>query len=144
MSEIEFYQKPTYIKQFSTKLRKEQTEAEQILRERLRWKKCDGLRFHRQKALFVYREEVGYDRFLIADFYHHPQRLVIEIDGGIHNKKEVRKNDKLREELLEKKGYTIIRFKNEEVFADIELVLQKIKEKIKKIKSPAILEGLGE
>jgi very-short-patch-repair endonuclease len=81
---------------------------------------------------------------LIADFYHHPQRLVIEIDGEIHNKKEVRKNDKVREELLEEKGYTIIRFKNEEVFANIDLVLQKIKEKIKKLKtSPPLFQRRG-
>lgn len=132
MSEIDFYHKPGYIKELSKRLRKEQTEAERILRERLKWKQCNGLRFHRQKALFIYREENGHDRFLIADFYHHPTKLVIEVDGGIHNKKENKAYDKMRESLLRERDYEIIRFQNEEVINNLEEVIRKIEEKIKK------------
>jgi hypothetical protein len=40
MSEIDFYHKPHYIKNLSRKFRKEQTSAEQLLRERLKAKQC--------------------------------------------------------------------------------------------------------
>ena len=133
MSEIDFYHKPYYITELSKKFRKKQTNAEQFLREKLKWKQLNGWRFHRQKALFVYREESGHDRFLIADFYHHPKKLIIEVDGKIHSKKEVRDYDHMREYLLKENGYNIIRFTNEEIFNDIESVLQKITEKIKEI-----------
>lgn len=133
MSEIDFYHKPYYIKKFSKKLRKEQTNAEQLLREELKTKKCDWLRFHRQKAIFAYREESGRDRFFIADFYHHPKKLIIEIDWEIHNKRDVAEYDELRTYLLKENGYNIIRFKNEEIFRNIKLVLQKIKERIREI-----------
>lgn len=143
MSEIDFYHKPYYIKDLSRKLRKQQTLAEQLLWERLKWKKFNEWRFHRQKSLFVYREENGYDRFLIADFYYHPKKLIIELDWWVHNKKEVKQYDELREYLLKENGYAVIRFKNDDVYNNIETVLDKIWEKINKMKSPFILEGLG-
>lgn len=133
MTWINCYHKPEYIKSFAIHLRKDQTEAEKILREKLKGKKFYWLRFHRQKALFAYRENQSFDRFFIADFYHHTKRLIIELDGAIHNKKETRDYDKLREHLLKKANYNIIRFKNEEVHDNLENVLTKIHEIIKSL-----------
>ena len=104
MTEIDFYHKPYYITSFSKHLKQHQTNAEKIIRACLRAKKFHGLKFHRQKPLFAYREfESRIDRFFIADFYHHPARLIIEIDGSIHNRKDIRDYDHLREYLLKER-----------------------------------------
>ena len=131
MEEIGFYRKPQYIKSFSTYLKHNQTPAEKILRTYLRAKKFYGLKFHRQKPLFAYRESESLrDRFFIADFYYHPAKLIIEIDWSIHNKKENKDYDKLREHLLKEAGYKIIRFTNSMVETNISKVLECIKENI--------------
>lgn len=131
MEEIGFYRKPYYIKSFSKQLKHNQTSAEKILREHLRAKKFHWLKFHRQKPLFAYRESESLrDRFFIADFYHHPARLIIEVDGSIHNKKENKAYDEMREHLLRERGYKIIRFTNDMVESDIEWVLLDIKNNI--------------
>lgn len=131
MTEIWFYRKPFYITSFSKTLKHNQTPAEKILREYLRAKKFCGLKFHRQKPLFVYRESESLrDRFFIADFYNHPARLIIEVDGSIHNKKDVRDYDQLREHLLRERGYKTIRFTNDMVKSDIWKVLACIKNNI--------------
>ncbi len=130
MEDIGFYRKPYYIKSFSTYLKHNQTVAEKILREYLRGKKFFWLKFHRQKPLFAYREHSWIDRFFIADFYHHPTKLIIEVDGSIHNRKENKAYDELREYLLKESGYRIIRFTNDMVESDIAEVLECIKEYI--------------
>ena len=130
MEEIAFYRKPQYIKSFSRYLKHNQTASEKILREHLRAKKFHGLKFHRQKPLFVYREHSWIDRFFIADLYHHPSKLIIEIDGSIHNKKEIKAYDELRKYLLKERGYRILRFSNDMVESDVEWVLRCIKNNI--------------
>ena len=45
--------------------------------------------------------------------------LVIEVDGGYHNEPLQRQNDQWRTEFLESKGFTVIRFKNEEINNDL-------------------------
>jgi very-short-patch-repair endonuclease len=62
----------------------------------------------------------------ITDFVCLPKKVIIEIDGGIHL--EQKEQDELRTITLNEKGYKVIRFTNEEVFTDAELVAQKIKE----------------
>lgn len=129
MEEIGFYHKPYYITSFSKTLKHHQTPSEKILREYLRAKRFCWLKFHRQKPLFAYRESESLrDRFFIADFYHHPARLIIEVDGSIHNKKDVRDYDQMREYLLKERGYKIIRFTNDMVKSDISKVLGDIKD----------------
>lgn len=56
-------------------LRKSMTIAEKILWKHLRNNKLNGLKFRRQHPLDIF----------IADFYCHPKRLIIELDGGIHD-----------------------------------------------------------
>ncbi|HVZ97615.1 MAG TPA: endonuclease domain-containing protein [Chitinophagaceae bacterium] len=51
----------------------------------------------------------------VADFYCHEKKLVIELDGGVHNAEEVKKYDEYREEHLKESGLTILRFKNEQI-----------------------------
>ena len=77
-----------------------------------------GVRFTRQKPIGNY----------IADFVCLPARLVIEIDGGYHQLPQQEVNDEVRTKWLNEQGFNVIRFTNEEVIANIESVLQTIKE----------------
>jgi very-short-patch-repair endonuclease/dTDP-glucose pyrophosphorylase len=98
-----------------------------------------GFRFRRQHALLFY----------IADFYCHQLKLVIEIDGGIHNKEEVKINDETRQSEIEALGITVMRFTNEQVLKTPEIILEQINKKIEDIQaswlqsSPSGAGGLG-
>jgi very-short-patch-repair endonuclease len=90
-------------------LRGEMTEAEKVLWQWLRKNQVNGLRFYRQHPISKF----------IVDFYCHSKLLVIELDGGVHNKFEVAERDENREIELEKLGLKVLRFKNEDVLNDI-------------------------
>jgi very-short-patch-repair endonuclease len=75
-------------------LRKSMTEAEEILWKHLRNNKLNGLKFRRQHPLDIY----------IADFYCHQKKLIIEIDGGVHDTPEQEEYDNGRTFELEEKG----------------------------------------
>lgn len=62
----------------------------------------------------------------IADFYCPKKKLVIEIDGGIHDDATVQEYDKIRQKAIEFKGIKVIRFKNKDVFERMEFVLAEI------------------
>jgi|SRR5215467_5780762 len=100
-------------------LRKNMTEAEMALWLHLR-SGVNGSKIRRQHPIGVY----------IADFYCHKVKLVIEIDGSIHHKSEIKNYDKKRESDLEALGYCILRFTNKEIFNDIEKVLEQIRIKV--------------
>jgi cyclase len=97
-------------------LRDRMTEAECLLWEELRNKKFP-VKFRRQHPLGKY----------IADFYCHKLKLVIELDGNIHLKPEVKSYDQMREIEIKSLGLTVIRFKNDEVIYNMEVVLSKIR-----------------
>ncbi len=63
----------------------------------------------------------------IADFYCAQKKLIIEIDGSIHNKRGEKEYDEAREDVLKSAGYTIIRFKNKEVENNLPKVIEMIK-----------------
>ncbi len=100
-------------------LRKDQTEAEKILWRNLRNRKLNGFKFIRQYGTGPY----------ILDFYNPEIRLVIEVDGPIHDKIDSQIYDQERSRYLESLDIKIIRFKNEEVTGNVE----NVKEKIRKI-----------
>ncbi|MBX7140415.1 MAG: endonuclease domain-containing protein [Chitinophagales bacterium] len=111
-----FFDATPKIFELARKLRMQTTPAEEHLWNYLS-KNQLGVRFKRQHPI---------NKF-IADFYCHPLKLVIEIDGGIHNDAEQKEYDIGRSEELEKFGITVIRFTNDEVINDSETVLKKIK-----------------
>jgi very-short-patch-repair endonuclease len=101
------------------------TIPEKLLWEELNGKQICGLRFRRQHPI----------EFFIADFYCHQIRLVIEIDGEIHNQQE--EYDDGRSAEMEKFDIKIIRFKNYEVENEIENEITKIKNIVnERLKSP--------
>lgn len=92
-------------------LRSQMTPAEKVLWAYLKSKPM-GYKFRRQHAISKY----------IADFYCHALKLIIEVDGDIHNTKAVADNDKARQEFLESEGIHFLRFTNAEVLSDFEAV----------------------
>ena len=106
-------------------LRKNSTAAEKELWSMIRawkiWKK-----FYRQKPIFVLKENSWLDRYIIADFYSPENKLIIELDWEIHSNKEIYLLDREKEKLLKNRGYQIMRFKNDEIFEDIDNVIKRI------------------
>jgi len=98
-------------------LRNHETEAEHLLWQRLCNNQILDLHFRRQHPI---------NRF-IADFYCVKLKLVIEIDGGIHDLPENREYDLKRTAILNDFGITVLRFSNEQIIYEIDLSIQKIK-----------------
>jgi len=103
-------------------LRKNSTKAEQVFWERVRNRKFEGKKFNRQFPIFY--DLYGKETFFIADFYCHEEKLVVELDGKIHD--YTLEHDKLRTGIINSLGTRVIRFKNEEVEQNIENVMLKI------------------
>jgi very-short-patch-repair endonuclease len=96
-------------------LRRRPTRAEDILWLRLRGSRFEGAKFKRQ---------VPFDRY-VADFYCRAAKLVIELDGKQHV--WFSNYDVGRTEVIESLGVRVIRFTNEDVCADLESVLARIR-----------------
>ena len=88
-------------------LRKNPTEAEKSLWSQLRYRQLDGHRFRRQRPIGLY----------IVDFVCLESRLVIELDGGQHIKSAG--YDAARSADLNVRGYSVIRFWNNQVLAEM-------------------------
>ena len=104
--------------------RKEMTKAEACLwKYILSKRKLRGYLFRRQRPVLNY----------IADFMCKELRLIIEVDGLTHQWEEVAVNDILREEVLIKVGFTMLRFNDEDVLDHIDDVFYKINEFIENL-----------
>ena len=101
-------------------LRRHQTQAETIFWEAVRRKQFYGLKFVRQKPLLGF----------IADFYCARLKLVIELDGNIHD--ETQEYDGIRSEQLKSFGITVIRYTNDDVVNNLGGVLFDLLTRIKK------------
>jgi very-short-patch-repair endonuclease len=100
----------------SRELRREMTDAERILWERLRGGRLNGLKFRRQQVI---------DGFIV-DFYCHTVGLVIEVDGAVHRTQAI--YDAQRERVLTARGLRVLRLSNDQVEQDIEGALKRIAE----------------
>jgi very-short-patch-repair endonuclease len=92
-------------------LRRNQTSSENILWQILRNRNFEGKKFVRQHPIKV--EYQGKIRFFIADFYCHEKKLVIELDGKIHEKQK--EYDEYRTFIINQLGIRVYRIKNEEL-----------------------------
>jgi very-short-patch-repair endonuclease len=101
-------------------LRKNTTLAEKILWKKLRDRKLFQVKFRRQHPVDMF----------IVDFYCHEIKLVIEIDGEIHDFEERKDYDISRQEYLENLGLTVIRFTNQDVIYNNTAVLSSILVKV--------------
>lgn len=94
------------------KLRQKQTPEETILWKYLRNRKLLGKKFLRQHPI-IYDEYMGDASFFIADYYCHEYKLVLEIDGKIHDFQKER--DRQRDQIAIDYGLKVLRIRNEEV-----------------------------
>ena len=104
------------LKEFSRQLRNHSTLGEILLWKKLRAGSVMRYSFNRQKPLNNY----------IVDFYCKPLNLVIEIDGGYHNGPIQQIKDKERQEILESMNLNFLRFPDQQVRKDIEMVINTI------------------
>ena len=91
--------------------------AERRLWQRLRGAQIDGHRFRRQHPIGRYFADFACDRL----------RLIIEIDGGVHERDDVVLRDYLRQAELESLGWTVLRFSNEEALSLPERIIAGIR-----------------
>jgi very-short-patch-repair endonuclease len=113
---IYFGAKPAIFK-LAKELRKTETEAEQILWSKLNKNQVFGLQFRRQHPINIF----------IADFYCVRIKLLIEVDGNIHEIREYQEHDQGRSEILNSFGIIVIRFRNEQIIEEIDSTLEQIK-----------------
>ena len=99
-------------------LRRNPTEVERLLWQRLRFWQVGGFKFRRQQPLGDY----------IADFVCFEGLLIVEIDGGQHA--DQKDYDKKRDAWLRDQGFIVLRFWNSDVFQNMDGVLQVIRENL--------------
>jgi len=103
-------------------LRKKSTKAEKILWEYLRNRNLAGFKFKRQYSV---------DSFII-DFYCPKVKLGIEVDGEVHFTEEAKNYDENRSGFLSDFGIDIIRFRNDDIYNNLKVVLNTIEDKLNK------------
>jgi very-short-patch-repair endonuclease len=100
--------------EFARKLRQEQTDAENLLWSHLRAYRLSRLKFRRQQPVGVY----------VVDFFCPDKKLIVELDGGQHQERVG--HDEVRDAWLKSEGYTVLRYWNNEMMANLEGVLEDI------------------
>ncbi len=103
-------------------LRRSETNAEASLWRRLRGRGLCGLKFVRQEPIGPY----------FADFACREQKLIVEIDGATHSTDEELRKDAARTVFLCERGYRVVRFTNEEVYRNLDSVLETILARLEK------------
>jgi very-short-patch-repair endonuclease len=92
------------------------TPHERQLWSRLRQLRERGYHFRRQAPFRAY----------YLDFVCFDRRLVIELDGGQHNDERQAEHDAVRDAILAREGFTVLRFWNTSVMADVDAVMDEI------------------
>ena len=95
-------------------LRRQMTEEEEILWQQIRASRLHGIHFRRQQII---------DGFIV-DFYCHSAGVVIEVDGGIHDRQTDR--DAERDQILATRGLRVLRIKNQQIKQDLPGILARI------------------
>ena len=86
-----------------------------------------GLKFRRQQPIGPY----------VVDFVSFERRLVVEVDGGHHDQPDVRVADTERTLWIERNGYRVLRFWNNEVLGNLEGVWERISIEVERGRSPS-------
>ncbi len=107
-------------------LRRAMTEPEVILWSRLKLMRADGFRFRRQAPFRGY----------ILDFVSFGRRVVVEVDGGVHGTDHQEAHDRVRDAVLRREGFIVLRFWNSAVRENLEGVLLSIREALERPSPP--------
>jgi very-short-patch-repair endonuclease len=100
------------------RLRQDSTPAEKVLWTILRDRRLGQIKFRRQSAIGIF----------VADFYCHALKLIVELDGEVHDDPKQAKHDENRDFYLRSLGCTVLRFPNHDIFDHREAVLIRILE----------------
>ncbi len=130
---------PETLKLVARRLRSNQTSAEGKLWTAFRRHGIEGFRFRRQVALFGF----------VVDFASYEARLIVEVDGATHSTEPEVARDARRDEILQANGNSVLRFTNDEVFHNVDGVLETIRLKLRELRprgdaeipSPLVAEG---
>ena len=114
------------LKKYARENRQSQTESEDKLWQLVRNSQL-GVKFRRQHPIATY----------IADFICLEKKIIIEVDGEIHN--ETKEYDENRTAVLNQLGFQVIRFTNREIENNIDVVIESIKKEC--ASSPSLVEG---
>jgi len=106
----------TDLKEKARSLRKNMTDAENLLWLRLKGKQIKGQLFYRQKPIGEY----------IVDFYSPSVSLVIEVDGGQHFHDTGAEKDRERDAFLSRRGLRVLRYSNHDVLTNSEGVVEDV------------------
>lgn len=109
---------PQQVDKVARALRRTMTSAEKILWEELRGRRLNGYKFRRQHPVGGF----------IVDFYCPLKKLVIEVDGQVHDTQQ--EYDESRCDHLHTYGYRVLRFRNEEVTKNLPEVLDTIRQEL--------------
>jgi very-short-patch-repair endonuclease len=105
-------------------LRKRQTRAEELLWRDLRARQLEDAKFRRQVPIGDY----------IVDFISFEKKIIVELDGGQHAATTTR--DAARDAWLKGRGYSVLRFWDNEVFQNLEGILEVVRKNVASIPSP--------
>jgi very-short-patch-repair endonuclease len=105
-------------------LRQNITKAEKLIWDKLRDRQLQNCKFRRQYSV---------DKFVI-DFYSPELKLAIEIDGESHFLDGAAECDKARQEFIESAGIRFLRFTNNDVYANLPVVLESIAQNIQDLR----------
>jgi very-short-patch-repair endonuclease len=106
-----------YLKPAARAMRHDPTHAEDALWRRLRGRRLGGTKFRRQHSIEGF----------VMDFVCIDHRIIIEVDGSVHDEPDQQAHDQARQVYLERLGFQMLRFTNDQVFLSIESVLNTIR-----------------
>lgn len=106
-----------YLKKYRRDLRNNLTPAEVTLWKALQNSNLEGRKFRRQHSIGNY----------IVDFYCPSEKIIIELDGSVHDDYSAQMHDLERTAFLNELNMKVIRFENDEVFSNLVNVLEEIK-----------------
>ncbi|NHF61344.1 endonuclease domain-containing protein [Flavobacteriaceae bacterium TP-CH-4] len=105
-----------YLKGFRKELRNNPTKAESMLWKALQRRQLKGRKFRRQHSIQNY----------IVDFYCSEEQLIVELDGAVHHNMVNEQYDLKRAQELRRLGFKLLRFENDTVFEQLDMVLEAI------------------
>jgi very-short-patch-repair endonuclease len=107
---------PAAMTRLARRQRKASVNAEAIVWRALRDRRCGNFKFRRQVPVGCY----------IADFICFDKRLLIEIDGPSHVRKDQSQHDAQRDDWLRQEGFRILRISNDLVIGSPDMAIRRI------------------
>jgi len=116
--------------ELARRLRREPTQAEQVLWRALRGRTLGGFKLRRQHII------AGF----VVDFYCPAARLVIELDGAVHDSRQHYDQD--RDAIFRSLGIRTMRFSNDDAMRCLPQVRDAIRRECQALTGQAVVPGV--